>query len=201
MIKQMGPGIVILLWLFVAGFYGAVVLVFSGLWLLGKKKNWRWLKWLAGIPAAGLTLAAVMGVSLLIYGVIDGCRPSSVFRETFGAAPSPQIQELNSQLFWFADTGSVYLRFKTTPEVFQRLIPEGLAKTLEISDRFDLERRPDWWKPTLKQSWLVYQRVDGYKEGQDVPSKPFKKGFYSETEFFAYDPETQTAYYHFSGID
>jgi len=198
----MGPGFVILVWLILAGIYGALVLVFLGLWLYGKKKNWRWLKWLAGIPAMGMTLAAVSGVSLLIYGVIDGCHPSSVFRNTFGTAPSAQISELKSDLYWFADTGSVYLRFKTIPEEFQRLIPEGLAKATqkEISDLslFYQDGSPSWWNCQVNAHWIYYLREDHRHGSKDGPSK---KGFYSETEIFAYDPETQTAYYHFSGID
>jgi hypothetical protein len=54
---------------------------------------------------------------------------------------------------------------------------------------------PDWWDYQIQSDWVYYLR--NYSSGSE--SGP--KGFFSETEYFAYNPKTHIAYYHFIGID
>ena len=54
---------------------------------------------------------------------------------------------------------------------------------------------PKWWTFEYKNDWIYLLR-DTSNSGS-----PGRKGFYSETEYFAYDPKTEIAYYRFLGID
>jgi hypothetical protein len=198
----MGPGIVILFWLVVAGIYGFIFLVLAGLCILGWKKRWIWLKWLTGIPAACMALLAISLTLLLTCGILRSMNPRSIFKDTFGESASAEVKDIHSKMWWFADTGSVYLTFKTSETEFRRLVPSGLTERTAA----EMEREtpgesgssaPSWWTYRYQSGWIYFLRNDD-NFGQD---KPAKKGFFNETEYFAYDPNTKTAYYRFLGID
>lgn len=47
----------------------------------------------------------------------------------------------------------------------------------------------------MRPEWLYFWRDDFHR------TSPARKSFYSETKYFAYDPEEKTDYYRFLGID
>ena len=193
----MGPGFVIFLWLILAGIYGSIVVALTGLWWLGKRKNWVWLKWLAGLPAAGTVFLGIMAILFFSHKTTTvENHPADVFQTIFQTAPSNLIHDLKCDRSSFFDFYSVYLRFKTTPDEFHRLIPGGLENT--APDKFVVPSEnnvPSWWAMHVNSTCICHLRDE---RGQE---KPCKNGFSRETEYFAYDPQTQTAYYHFIGID
>ena len=199
---KMGAGFVILFWLIVAAIYFLVAVVLSSLFLLGWFKKWIWLRWLAGLPAAGMLLLAVVVIIGMIVGIALSQNPKNVFRSTFNENPSSEVSDIQSSLFWFADTGSVYLRFHTTESEFRRLVPEGLVShtSEEMRQHTPIESGfdpPKWWMYQLDPRWIYFLRCDS----GSIEHGPARRGFYSETEYFAFDPATQTAYYRFLGID
>ena len=196
----MGPSFVILFWLILAGIYGFIFLSLTGLCILGWRKHWIWLKWITGIPAACMALLAIAVAALFVYGIIDSMNPRSAFKATFGEPPSTEVQDIHSSVYWFADTGSIYLTFKTTESEFRRLVPSGLTERTAADMAKDTPYEsgsnvPVWWTYRHQSGWIYFLRNDF---GRD---KPAKKGFYCETEYFAYDPNTKTACYRFLGID
>jgi hypothetical protein len=195
----MGPIFVIIFWLFLASVYGIVFLAFAGLCILSWKKHWTWLKWITGIPAAFMVLLAIFVMALFTYGIIDSMNPRSVFKNTFGEPPSSEVNDIHSNVWFFADSGSIYLTFKTSRSEFLRLVPPGLTKqTLEDIKKTAFEissEDPSWWTFRYKSDWTYYLH-SGYGLGYRG-----KHGFASETEYYAYDPNTSTAYYRFIGID
>jgi hypothetical protein len=201
----MGPGMVIIFWLFLTGIYGLIFLLFAGLWFLGRKKKWRWLKWLAGIPAISMIALAVFLVAAIAWGIIDSMNPRSVFKDEFGIPPPASVSEIQSSYFQFADGGNVYLRFKTSEEAFNKLVPIRLQ--IKTAEEMKSEtpgesgsESPTWWDYKIDSNWTYYLRIfSSYKEKVSGQSAP--KGFAWEAEYFAYDPKTHLAYYHFVGID
>ena len=198
----MGAGIVILFWLAVAAIYLFIVAVFCGLFLLGWFKKWMWLRWLAGLPAAGMLLLAVLVTAGAIIGAAVFQKPTNVFKRAFDESPSSNVSDIQSSIFWFADTGSVYLRFHTTASEFRRLVPGGLVShsSEDMRQHTPIEsgtEPPTWWTYQLNPRWIYFLRHDS----GSIEHGPARRGFYSETEYFAFDPATGTAYYRFLGID
>ena len=195
----MGPAFVILFWLILAGIYSFVFLAFVGMWFFGKKRKIIWLKWLGGLPATGMAALALLVVSVVALGIICSMNPRWVFKETFNAVPPASVSKIQSSFYSFADSGDVYLRFQTSQEEFEKLASTNLVKKTaeEMKDdapgEFD-ENIPKWWDYQIQSDWIYYLRISPqYGLG--------KRGFASETEYFAYNPKTQIAYYHFVGID
>ena len=195
----MGPGFVILFWLVVLAVLGALWLALAVAAYFGWKKKIGWLKWVAGIPAALMVFVGVLVGGFLALGVIASMNPSSVFKETFGVPASAATSDIRSSVFWFADTGSVYLRFRTSREEFRKLVPADLvAKSAnEAKAVLPIEGgpHPDWWSFRYAQEWDYFVRAKTDHDG------PGKRGFYSESEYMAYDPSTGFAYYRYLGID
>ena len=190
-----------MIWLIFAGIYGFAFLGFVGVWFFGKKKKIVWLKWLGGLSATGMAALALLVISVLALGLICSMNPRWVFKETFNTAPPASVSKIQSSFYSFADTGDVYLRFLTSQEEFERLASTNLVKkTAEEMQRdtpgeFDAEV-PKWWDYQIQSNWTYYLRVSP-QPGNGAE----KRGFASETEYFAYNPKKQIAYYHFLGID
>jgi hypothetical protein len=88
----------------------------------------------------------------------------------------------------------VYLRFVVPRDAFDKLVPERLAretaKEMDRSVPLECGGVPEWWDYRNDSQWVYYLRKTGSRHG-----------FGEEVEYFAFDPATQTAYYHFTGID
>jgi hypothetical protein len=196
----MGAGLVIFIWLILAGMYGCIFLAFTGAWFWGRKKNITWLKWLGKVSAIGMATIAIFLVAFIAWGIIRSINPRSIFKEEFGIAPPASISKIQSSYYWFADTGDEYLRFQTSQEEFDKLVSTNLKKKTAEEMKRDTPGEyggdtPDWWDYQIQSDWIYYLRV--YSSANESGLK----GFFSEDEYFAYNPKTQIAYYHFIGID
>ncbi len=192
----MGPGFVLIFWLFIAGVFALIWAAAVGLFILSWVKKWRVVKWLSGLAAGGLTAIGLLIVGLFTYGIIRSMNPSAVFEGTFHRAPASNVRNLQSKVFWFADTGSTYLRFETDAETFRSLVPPDLPP---VTHREYLEKRwhstdpgPDWWTYDFPASAEIYLKATEFGEG---------KQFASEMTLMVYVAEQRLAYYHFIGID
>jgi hypothetical protein len=127
--------------------------------------------------------------------------PRWVFKETFDIEPPPSVSKIQSSFYNFADAGDVYLRFQTSQIEFEKLVSTNLVKkTAEEMER-DAPHEidgdvPKWWDYQIQPDWTYYLRVS-----PSGGSHARTRGFSNETEYFAYNPKTQIAYYHFLGID
>ena len=168
--------------------------------IVGWRKRVAWLKWGAGLTALGMAVLGCLAVGLLGYGIYWSSRPANVFQETFGESPSAAVSDVQSRLYWFADNGEVRLRFHTTSEEFDRLVPPDLmaipADLLRKKVGYSSGSQPEWWSFQFEPSWRYH-----WREHTHEARALGKKGFYWELEIYAYDPATKTAYYRFSGID
>jgi hypothetical protein len=196
----MGAGFAILFWLIFAGIYGCIFLAFVGAWFLGKKKKITWLKWIGGVPAIGMAAVAFFIVFFIAWGIVSSMNPRWVFKETFNTAPPSSVSKIQSSFYSFADTGVVYLRFQTSQVEFKKLVSTNLVKKTAEEMTRDTPGEgggdiPKWWDYQIQSGWIYYLRVS--PSGKDSG----ERGFAGETEYFAYNPKTQIAYYHFIGID
>ena len=126
--------------------------------------------------------------------------PRSIFKEEFGIAPPASVSKIQSSYYWFADTGDVYLRFQTSQEEFNKLVSVNLKKKTAEEMKRDTPGEsggeiPSWWDYQIQSDWIYYLRFYSSEKESGL------KGFFWETEYFAYNPKTQMAYYHFVGID
>lgn len=64
--------------------------------------------------------------------------PSAVFEDTFQREPGSTVRNVRSKVFWFAHTGSTYLRFETDAATFRSLVPPDLPP---VTHREFLEKR------------------------------------------------------------
>ena len=196
----MGPGVVILLWLFLAGIYLAAVVGFGGLCFFAWRKGWKVVKWVSGAVAGALIAFAVFVIGIVAWGFLRSFNPENVFEDTFGAEAAAQVTNIQSDVYWFADTGSVFLRFHTTQQQFLAMVPEGMER--KNSEQVDRETpsgndsSPKWWDYRLQPDWIYFFRLHTHEA-----NKPGRKGFYFEVEIYAYNPNEQAAYYSFLGID
>ena len=55
-------------------------------------------------------------VGLFTYGLIRSMDPSAVFEDTFHREPAANVRDIQSNVFWFVDTGSTYRVLKPTPK-------------------------------------------------------------------------------------
>jgi len=192
----MGPGFVIFFWLIVAAILGAIWLGTLVLFVVAWKKRWRILKWLAGIALSGGVVVALAAGVLVTYGLVRASIPRYVFADVFHAKPTESVQDIRTKVFWFADTGSIYLRFQTDIDTFRRLVPKDLHKVTrqEFEEKRWQESNgyPSWWQSTFSSSDEIYFQASEIGHG---------KKFASETTWMAYDSKHQIAYYRFLGID
>lgn len=196
----MGPGLVLLFWLFLGAIVFAVFSAFLLVAIYGHKNNRTILKYIGAIPASFIAILMIGFVVLVVYGIVSSMNPHSNFRTVFNEAPGDLVSEVDSKVFWFGDTGSIYLGFRTTEEEFLRLVPEGLNPLGVQAFKREMPRQtgkdiPEWWKMDVVVDDLCYLRE------HDDRSGPGKKGFYYETEYYVYDRSAGYAYYRFIGID
>jgi hypothetical protein len=196
----MGAGIVIFFWLSLAGIFGCIFLAFVFVWFIGKKKKIIWLKCLGGSSAIGMAVLALVIAGFMAWGIICSRNPQWVFRETFKVPPSSSVSKIRSSFYCFADVGSVYLRFETSLDEFEQLVSTNLTKKTSEQMENDMPVEiggeiPKWWDYQIQSGWLYYLRVS------PATNSVATRTFSNETEYFAYNPKTQIAYYHFLGID
>ena len=195
----MGPAFVIVIWGILAVAFGIVWLCLLAGFLIGILRKKKWLKWAAGLPLIFMTLLPCVLVGVVGYGLIQSTRPSIVFKQAFDQKPPAGITNLQSKYWFFADSGSIYLRFNCSPETFESIRPSGLERTSreDFKDTFGNRSysgdAPSWWSP---------EKIVGegrYYVGRD--SKGKNKHFSSETEILVYDVSSGVAFYNYLGID
>ena len=100
----MGPSIVLIIWLFIAGVFAVIWAASVGLFILSWMKKWRVMKWLSGFAVGGLTAIGLLITGLFTYGLIRSMSPSAVFEDTFHHEPAANVRNIQSKVFWFAET-------------------------------------------------------------------------------------------------
>ncbi len=192
----MGPGFVILIWLIIAAILGTIWLGTLVLFIVAWRKRWKVLKWLSGIAVVGGVVVALAAGSLLAYGLVRNSVPRYVFTDVFHTKPTENIRDIRSKVYWFADTGSIYLCFQTDIATFRKLIPKALPKVTkaEFEERgwHESGEHPSWWQPNTSDSDEIYFQATEFGKG---------KTFATETTWMVYDSQRQLGYYRFLGID
>lgn len=123
----MGPAFVILIWLFLAALFGLFWLCSLALVLIGWKRKIRWLKWLGAVPLTVLSICGVLATAAAVIGIVRASTPRLVFADTFGTKPGPDIKDLKSKVWSFADSAVVHVQFRAPAETFHRLMPQDLG--------------------------------------------------------------------------
>ena len=193
----MGPGLVILFWLILAGIFGAFWLTSLVLFLIGWRKKKPWLKWLGLVPLAGLTRIASLGMCFFAVVTLRAITPRYVFADTFGQKPSTDVTNIKSKVWSFADEADVHLQFQASTETFRRLLPKDLRRVTleEYNSQMPIisgHTWPSWWRPVGESTTEIYLLNTGFGKG---------KKFASETTLMTYDANTRVVQYFYIGID
>ncbi len=192
----MGAGFVIMFWLIIAAILGTIWLCTLVLFIVAWKKRWKVLKWLSGTAVVGGVVIALAAGGLLAYKLVRASIPSYVFTDVFYTKPTESVRDIKSKVFWFADTGSIYLRFHTDIDTFRRLVPKDLKRVTkqEFEEKKWQEgnKHPSWWQSTFSSSDEIYLQESEPGNG---------KTFANETTWMAYDSQRQIGYYRFLGLD
>lgn len=192
----MDPRFILLFWLLVAAIVGAVGAGAVVLFMVARRKQWVAAKWISGTLAAAIAAAVLGAVGLICYGFVRTSVPRFVFEDTFKRPVPPNVRNIQTKTWWFADKGITYMSFTAERETFERLVPPGLVKVSpeELKRRGWKERTVDvdWWTPLSPEATEIYFLTSGPEGGRT---------FNSETTLMTYHPGTQRAYYHFLGLD
>ncbi len=165
----------------------AVYVAFFAMWaplifILKVKRKWR------------ATFIAAPLVGLLYLGGVAGLfwhstRPGEVYKNTFGVHPSADVSDLKSRLYYFADTGEVFLQFKCNKATLDSLIAsKGMA--IDPAPKSVWDETPQWWLPGLGADW-----------SECYSTENSTKGFAQEEAVLIYNPNTKQANYYWRGID
>lgn len=195
----MGGGITLV---FLVGVIGVFCALWIGAFFLfrnGKKKSSNPMVFLGGGALTVFSLIGLFFIGVIVIGTIRITNPKVIFERSFGFPSSPEVTNIQSSYWYFADTGLTFLRFKAPPEIIQRIVARGLHKCT----RGDFENilqsginkgAPKWWTPLDNEpkQFFCAERKPANWEHQD---------FASETEILSYNPITGIAFYCFSGVD
>jgi hypothetical protein len=192
----LGPGFVLAIWMLFALFCGVVWIAMVVAFIAGVRRRIRWLRWLSGYFVVGIPVAGIVIGGLNAYFLICSRNPTWVYTKTFHERPSSDVSDLRSELFWFADTGHVRLRFHAHRSTFDRILPKDMRLASDAEARMDTScgfSRED------REAW---NGVLGSQAEAFVPSPgSLRRGFASERTSMYYDPESSTVVYCFTGID
>lgn len=189
----MSAGFVLVIWLLIAAVYGSFCLLFFVLYAIGKKKGIHSLMWAGGIPFIASAGFAVFCLGLMGYGFYTTSRPATVYEMTFGSAPSSDVTNIQSNYYYFADTGTTFLKFKASPATIAKLTAKGWtrlnAQGNQNAGPHTGTQTPEWYKPKITDTTVIYTAEKRIGD------------FASESETLVYDRVTKQAYYDFVGID
>lgn len=195
----MGPAFVILFWLIVLGTVIGIWLVSLIIYMIARAKKWRMLKWLAAVPIVAIPLAGMVVGLFLVQGIIRASVPRYVYEDVFHKVPEKDVQELCSSVFWFADTGSIWIQFKCDAGTFRELVPKEMKKVnnADVGEQLGniMDLPPSWWLPLEGASveTLIFQ--SDHSDGRSL------KGFAYEAEVFRRRHDDGLTQYRFLGID
>lgn len=167
----MGPGIVLLFWLVIAG---VVAVVWAGtlvLFFVARKKQWKLIKWIAAFAVGSITILGLIAGGIMSYGVVRISTPRYVFEDTFKTKPPSGVSDIKSKTWWFADEGSIYLCFSAERETFAKLIPAGLPKlTREEFQKKgwgEAAQSVSWWTPVTSDTSDIYFLSTEFGKGKE----------------------------------
>jgi hypothetical protein len=180
-----GIGCVFVFWSLV----GCVLLaVFFALHFVGKR-----------IPIAALfkkvMLAAICAIAIPVAligvtGYALDFLPSHVFRSSFGFAPTSDVVELKGRKFAFGDSADAYLRFRANKVTVDRIIGDRFEEvSSEQRGSNGFENAPDYWQPPRGRTMRFYH------------SSQLNDGFGWNQAVLAYDEQTGTVYFYWTGVD
>ena len=191
----MGAGIVLFVWLFIAAIGIACWSGALAVFLVGRRRQSRVMMWAGGAPLALGSLLGLLLVGVTIREFVWNSRPANIYQLKFGVAPSPDVTELQSKNFAFADSATTFLKFKATPATIRDLTAKQWRalsnKDWQEEDFIEFRDNgaPDWWKPSKTRTTQMY-----------VANERFGR-FGLENEVLIYESATRQTYYAFVGID
>jgi hypothetical protein len=133
--------------------FGTLSIPFAVLFLVGKFKKRRWMKWVGGLCTASILFIAISAVGFLVYGFFfpnsDTTKPEQLratFRSNFGFEPGTDFVPLNQRVSGYGDWYSLHLQFRASAETRERIRQLGFQAT-DCAQFAEQSRgqAPGWW--------------------------------------------------------
>lgn len=172
---------------FIAVVYGVFLILWAPAGHIFKVKN-KTIWYLSSVPV-------FIVLVVLLYLYLN--RPAAVYERVLGFPPTSDVTILNSDDFYFADTGKTYLRFTANESTINKIAKRGLYSGGYCNALNDV---PGWWKPNRSASILY---TGSFSDNEIVKEDEHlrQQNFASEIECLYYNATTKEAYYVFIGID
>ncbi|PQV63398.1 hypothetical protein B1R32_11253 [Abditibacterium utsteinense] len=140
-----------------------------------------------------LSALAVLTAALLWYLFFPPA--TVVYGREFNESPSSDVRNLYSVSEGGYDSQVVKLRFEAAPATIARLAKIQklplIPRNKMAGENFAESNAPEWWNPQVTAQSQVYGIERSKQTG----------GFFHESVWLRYDPQTRTAYYSFFGVD
>ena len=165
--------------------------------IVGRKRESRFLRWIGGAPLATLTVLCILAAVIFPYSLVRASVPRYVYEDTFHRKPASDVKRIQSHSWSLVDSAHVYLRFRSTYKTFKEILPQNLARVSYSEYREKMPALsdpapPPWWSgPNDKTSEIYLLAGDSGK----------KRLFAREATLMTYDFGTRTIKYCRLGID
>lgn len=170
-----------------------LIITFVGLW----KRIW-WLAGISGFISGGILTAAFAAFCGIVYLFLfpssqttDPEEMRRTFSSEFGFPPGRDVVLLNQRIYALADNGALHLKFRASPETFEKIrekFPEEIEFHSFLQDTGG-SGFTGWW---VKQ--------DGQPK-QCFANEKWPGNFGVNFARLCYDPQTGEVYFFSEGID
>ena len=168
---------------------GSLILCFKG------KRRSSPVMFLSG--ATFLTLLTSFGIWFVFFFAPDYLKsstPQEMYEAAFDFAPSPDVSDIKSGEYGFADNSQTYLRFRASAPTIHKIVSLGFIPTTRAKAQSQGltsgSNVPAWWKPFDTKSTRFY-----------IVSNRLKRFTTYEVELLCYDSQTRIAWYQYVGLD
>jgi hypothetical protein len=178
--------------LMVAGYPFFLLLWLAMISLIRSKYNWLW-----GLASIPVSLLVYIVVFLMVFSIhweaitYYRSRPGVIFADSFGFAPTPDVQINNS--FRNAPTkwDEVYLEFNADRSTIDRIVQKRFAP-IPPKDVFKILGTPSWWTPNIeKPGILIY--VTDLQDLKDARRDPQ----FCDHDLLIYDTVSRIAFFRY----
>jgi hypothetical protein len=147
----------------------------------------------------GLSLLLIVGVFITagLNNRVVSARPTYLFRTTFGFKPPAQTRVLEVYHRTIMDYGTTVMTFSTTRDVIDKIV----ARNFTPSDRETVLRVYNRNRDNLPGQVESWFSLPSTQTGRFYVAEAFDKSFARSEAILCYDEETQTAYFHWVGLD
>jgi hypothetical protein len=147
----------------------------------------------------GLSLVLIAGIFIMagLNSRVMSARPTYLFETTFGFKPLAQTCVLEAYHETIMDYGTTVMKFNTTRDIINKIVTHNFVS----SDRETFLSAYNHNRDNLPDHVRSWFSLPDTQTEQFYVAEAFDKSFGSSEAILCHDEETQTAYFHWIGVD